>query len=197
MNLSTIKWAVIYHIKRLHGSSNVLNRQWKKKSILKKSLNSPIALCNGFPVSLSQTTIVSRWFVMPTAAISLFLYTFGMVLSNFWTASVAHVRIIFKMSNGSCSTHRSCGWICFTSSSCEHNSSNCGWVLKIYGENKWFFEIPHEFRNISTIVGVSSTKLARAMNFVAQWDWDLIPNTEKCSWMKWELFANFLRWQIP
>lgn len=130
MNLSTIKWAEWFF--------ECVEPPLKKR-ILKKSLNSPIALCNGFPVSLSQTTIVSRWFVIPTAAISLFLYTFGMVLSNFWTASVAHVRIIFKMSNGSCSTHRSCGWICFTSSSCEHNSSNCGWVLKIYGENKWFF----------------------------------------------------------
>lgn len=92
----------------------------------------PIALYSGFPVNLSQMTIVSRWFVMPIARISVLLYLIDVRLVNFSIACSTQLLTASKISNGFCSTHRSCGWISFISISCEQTSSKYGSVLKIY-----------------------------------------------------------------
>lgn len=61
-----------------------------------------MALCKAFPVVLSQTTVVSRWFVMPTALIWLREWPW---VSNSVTAPSMHVSTEETISSGSCSCH--------------------------------------------------------------------------------------------
>lgn len=114
--------------------------------------HSPIALYSGRPVILSHTTIVSRWFVMPTAAISPLPYPVTLLWALiFANDSSMHFRTISKISMGSCSIHRSFGWICWKAISCSHNSSNCGFDLNIWNWNslKFVFEHGHATKQIS------------------------------------------------
>src|SRR5512138_3618298 len=66
-----------------------------------------IALQTGLPVFRSQTIVVSRWFVIPIAAI------FSGVIAAFTTASVATEICDDQISKGSCSTQPGCGknWV--------------------------------------------------------------------------------------
>ena len=65
-----------------------------------------IALQIGSPVTRSQTTVVSRWFVIPIAATSV-----GDTLA-FVNASAATPACDDQMSRGLCSTHPGLGKIC-------------------------------------------------------------------------------------
>src|SRR5688572_29874874 len=58
-----------------------------------------MALCTGWPVRRSHTTAVSRWFVMPIAAMSLARRPAAAI------ASRATSRCVDQISAGSCSTH--------------------------------------------------------------------------------------------
>lgn len=68
-----------------------------------------IALYIGFPVSFSQMTVVSRWFVIAIAA---------MFLGCMWFFLISCCRVfscVFHISFGSCSTHALFGYICVNS----------------------------------------------------------------------------------
>ena len=65
-----------------------------------------IALCTGSPVARSHTTVVSRWFVMPTAAM---LPAFT---PAFASATATTSRVLRQISAASCSTHPARGKIC-------------------------------------------------------------------------------------
>ena len=67
------------------------------------------ALYTGLPVLLSHTIVVSRWFVMPTAAIS------WRFVSAFCSASATTERTDSQISTGSCSTQPGLGKICVNS----------------------------------------------------------------------------------
>ena len=69
-----------------------------------------IALYTGSPVFLSHTTAVSRWFVMPTAAMSC------RVRSALPRAFPITSRVLRQISIGSCSTQPAFGKICSCSS---------------------------------------------------------------------------------
>ncbi len=60
-----------------------------------------IAFATGAPVSRSQTTVVSRWLVMPMAAIS--------TPGTFAIASAMTAFCVAQISAASCSTHPGCG----------------------------------------------------------------------------------------
>ena len=62
-----------------------------------------MAFITGFPVSRSQRMVVSRWFVMPTAATS------EQAIPLFSMASAALFSSDSQISVGSCSTHPSLG----------------------------------------------------------------------------------------
>jgi hypothetical protein len=68
-----------------------------------------MALCTGFPVARSQTTVVSRWFVMPTPA-SAAGSSFALSMAPRQTSTVAR-----QISSGSCSTQPGPGKICGSS----------------------------------------------------------------------------------
>ena len=68
------------------------------------------ALCSGSPVSASHTTVVSRWFVMPTAA------TARPATAASASTEATTRRTVAQISFGSCSTHPCCGMICANSS---------------------------------------------------------------------------------
>jgi len=57
-------------------------------------------------VERSQITVVSRWLVMPIAAICS-----GMTAARASAASITS-RVRCQISRGSCSTQPACGWIC-------------------------------------------------------------------------------------
>ena len=65
-----------------------------------------MALYTGLPVLRSHTTVVSRWFVMPTAATSC------RVTSARARASPTTSRVFVQISTGSCSTQPARGKIC-------------------------------------------------------------------------------------
>ena len=65
-----------------------------------------IAWCTGVPVSRSQTRVVSRWLVMPTAAIC------SAVISSTASASWITNRTHSQISSASCSTQPGRGKIC-------------------------------------------------------------------------------------
>ena len=65
-----------------------------------------MALCTGVPVFLFQTTVVSRWFVMPTAARS------AVVRLPFASAPFTTSCVRSQISVGECSTQPGCGKIC-------------------------------------------------------------------------------------
>src|SRR3954466_12827676 len=64
------------------------------------------ALYTGLPVLRSQTTAVSRWFVMPTATMS------EALRSALPSGPGATPRVLRQPSSGSCSTQPACGKIC-------------------------------------------------------------------------------------
>ncbi len=64
-----------------------------------------MALAMGFPVSRSQTTVVSRWFVMPMARMSVAV---SRARSSAWAATLDWVA---QISCGSCSTQPGFGKI--------------------------------------------------------------------------------------
>ncbi len=68
-----------------------------------------IALWIGLPVFLSQRTMVSRWFVIPIAAMSL-----GVMLAVFIASNMVCIWL-FQISFGSCSTSPGSGYICLNS----------------------------------------------------------------------------------
>ena len=68
-----------------------------------------MALQTGLPVAASQTTVVSRWLVMPMAAISS-----GWAPSEA-TASIITPDSVAQISIGSCSTQPGCGKCCVNS----------------------------------------------------------------------------------
>ena len=68
-----------------------------------------MALCTGWPVSRSQTIVVSRWFVMPIAAMSR-----GRTCAR-PSASIATAICVAQISCGSCSTQPGFGKICVNS----------------------------------------------------------------------------------
>lgn len=69
----------------------------------------PIALYNGSPVMESHTTVVSLWFVIPTATISVGSMVSWRKLNIVW---LRHSLTAFNISIGSCSTHPSFGHVC-------------------------------------------------------------------------------------
>src|SRR5579885_2800037 len=62
-----------------------------------------IALKTGFPVAFSQTTVVSRWFVIPMAATS------AAAAPAFFKASWATANWLDQIASGSCSTRPGAG----------------------------------------------------------------------------------------
>mmetsp|Transcript_65934 Transcript_65934/g.121617 ORF Transcript_65934/g.121617 Transcript_65934/m.121617 type:complete len:213 (-) Transcript_65934:54-692(-) len=67
------------------------------------------ALCRGLPVSRSQATVVSRWFVIPMAATS------AALALTFFIASSIVAFTEARISSGSCSVQPGCGYICVNS----------------------------------------------------------------------------------
>ena len=65
-----------------------------------------MALYTGSPVVLSHTSAVSRWFVMPTAAMS------AALRSAFASAPATTSRVLFQISVALCSTQPARGKIC-------------------------------------------------------------------------------------
>ena len=63
-----------------------------------------IALWTGSPLARSHSTVVSRWFVIPTAATSAALAPAAA------TASSITARTFATISSGSCSTQPARGW---------------------------------------------------------------------------------------
>ena len=76
-----------------------------QKSAVRRSCQT-MALYTGRPVSRSQTMVVSRWLVMPMAAIDA---PFNPACV---TASAATPACVDQISCGSCSTQPGCGYIC-------------------------------------------------------------------------------------
>src|SRR5215203_2120494 len=68
-----------------------------------------IAFCNGSPVVRSHSTVVSRWFVMPTATTS------ATVSCAVASASATTCCTLCQISSGSCSTHPGRGKMCWCS----------------------------------------------------------------------------------
>ena len=68
-----------------------------------------MALAMGSPVSLSQMTVVSRWLVMPIAAM-LSAPTFSLAMAARETS-----RVVSQISSASCSTQPGLGKICLNS----------------------------------------------------------------------------------
>ena len=69
-----------------------------------------IARCSGMPVRRFQTSVVSRWLVMPMAAIA------SAPIPAFATASRQVAATVDQRSSGSCSTHPERGKCCANSS---------------------------------------------------------------------------------
>ena len=65
-----------------------------------------MARCTAWPVARSHTTVVSRWLVMPMAAMSL------AVRPAFASASRQAIIVEVQMSSGSCSTQPEAGKCC-------------------------------------------------------------------------------------
>ncbi len=88
------------------------NRSWPPSAMSSSQILSVRVSCQtsalwiGTPVALSHTTVVSRWFVMPTAARSL-ACSFA-----FWRAPFTTSCVRVQISFASCSTHPAFGKIC-------------------------------------------------------------------------------------
>ena len=65
-----------------------------------------MAFAMGSPVVLSQITVVSRWFVMPIAAMS------PASTPSFAIAARDTSSVVSHISSASCSTQPGCGYIC-------------------------------------------------------------------------------------
>ena len=89
----------------------ILGKNFHQLVSEKRKRDRPIALYNGSPVTLSHKTVVSRWFVMPTAIISLATIPWT---CNIFTVSSMHSTTAFIISLGSCSTHPACGYVLAT-----------------------------------------------------------------------------------
>ena len=68
-----------------------------------------MALAMGSPVFLSQITVVSRWLVMPMAAMS------SAVMCSLSIVERETSRVVFQISSASCSTQPGLGKICLNS----------------------------------------------------------------------------------
>ena len=81
-----------------------------------------MARCTALPVARSHTTVVSRWLVMPIAAMSL------AVRLAFFSASRQTAIVEVQMSSGSCSTQpeagKCCGNSCCATEAIEMSARN-------------------------------------------------------------------------